>query len=126
VIRRLTAAALVVLVQLGVTTAPLVHVHVGEEASHHAAEAAHAHLGGAVGGAGNARLDHPDGGLAIAPQMFVAVAVDPFDAPALTAPAFTLLVPPEAAAGRTPHVTHGHDPPSHRLLPSRAPPAFLS
>lgn len=123
-IRRWTAAALVVLVQCGASTAPLLHVHPDDEAPHDHGGALHAHLGGPS--ASDAILDHDDAGRTIAAHVFVGVAVDPFDAPALAPRAGALVVPPEAAAGRTPHVSHGHDPPDTPRRPSRAPPALLS
>lgn len=124
VIRRCTAAALVVLVQLGATSAPLVHVHAGERDPDHHAQSPHAHF---APDPGTPLIDHGDEGRAMAAQVFVAVAVNPADAPAVAAAAFALVVPAERLIGRAVHVSHAHDPPAHVPVPSRAPPsAFLS
>ena len=128
VTRRWTAAVLTVLLPLGTTSAPLVQVHPDEPAAHdHGTALLHVHLPSrlAVKPPGPT-FDHGDEGPARAVQVFIAVPVDPFDAPAVPRPRAALIVPPEVAVGRTPHVSHGHDPPAHHRLSPRAPPAFVS
>jgi hypothetical protein len=130
VIRRVTAAALVVLVQFGAVAAPMLHVHVEDhDTPHHHGQALHAHLSehrGPSHSASGPVIDHDDAGRTLTPQIFVSAAVDPFHVPALPAPCVILIVPAPIAVGRTPHVSHAHDPPCVPSLPSRAPPAFLS
>ena len=123
VLRRVTAATLAVLVQVGAISAPLMHVHAGEEGDH-AGEALHAHLQPGHHDGDHASIDHGDEGRPIAAQVFVAVPVVPFDPPALGVSTFALVAPPEMLLGRARHIAHGHDPPLRRLRPSRAPPAF--
>jgi hypothetical protein len=132
VFRRLTAAALVVLVQFSAIAAPLTHVHLdAEETGHHHGQALHAHLSGhdavlPVPHSGPI-ADHQDSaGRTIETHIFVAPAVDPFSLPAVASPSFVLVVPPAQPSGRTPHVAHAHDPPALAVRSSRAPPAHLS
>lgn len=131
VLRRLTAAVLVVLVQAGAIAAPLTHVHldVGETAHHHG-QAMHAHLSGhdAVTPLRPGPLaDHQDDeGRVVAAQIFVSAAAEPFSLPAVSSPAFVLVVPPARLSGRTPQVAHAVDPPPLTVGSPRAPPAFLS
>jgi hypothetical protein len=126
VIRRVTAVALVGLLQIGATSALLRHVHAEGDALAHQAGPSHAHLPGSGAAPHGAFLDHPDDGRAMAAQVFLAVAADPFAVPAAPPPAFTLVVPVERALGRPPSVSHAHDPPDCTVRPSRAPPALLS
>jgi len=130
VIRRLTAAALVLLVQLAALSAPLLHVHADDhgdhDALHHQGRTRHAHFHGHASGSPGSgpEFDHDDREEATAAPLFVAAVPDPVDTSALPSPLFALVVPPELAIGRTPHVTHGHDPPAVVTLGARPPPAF--
>ena len=127
-LRRLTAATLVVLVQVGAISAPLLHVHAGNDAGHHhQAQPLHAHLDGDHHLPDHATIDHgEDSGRPFAPQVFVAVAGDVIGAPAIAVSTFALTAPPEMLVGRARHIAHGHDPPSFPSRSPRAPPAFLS
>ena len=134
VFRRLTAAALVVLVQVSAICAPLLHVHLDAgETEHHHGQAVHAHLTGHDSHEAIAPqrrgpiVDHQEeAGRTVAAQIFVSAAADPFSLPAIPRPAFVLLVPPPQPGGRTPHTAHATDPPSLRIASPRAPPASLS
>src|SRR5262245_48702203 len=108
VFRRLTAASLVVLVQAGAICAPLMHVHLdAEETGHHHGQTLHAHLSGHDVDVPLTRgpiADHQEeAGRTVAAQIFVSPAVDPFSLPAVSTPAFVLVVPPAQSGGRTPH-----------------------
>lgn len=131
-IRRLTAAVLVVLVQCGALSAPLLHVHLDDrETGHHHGQALHAHLDahheeiefqfpGPV-------FDHPDdAGRTVEAALFVAAAIDTFAIPVVAPPSFTLVVAAARLIRRTDQISHAHDPPSLASLPSRAPPFLLS
>jgi hypothetical protein len=131
VIRRLTAAALVVLVQAGTISAPLMHVHLdAADTSHHHGQALHAHLSGhdaVIPSHPGPRADHQDDeGRVVAANIFVAAAMESFSLPAMTSPAFVLVVPPAQLSGRTPRVAHAVDPPPNAVRSPRAPPLFLS
>ena len=134
VFRRLTAAALAVLVQASAICAPLLHVHLdADETEHHHGQALHAHLSGhqehhaALPERRGPVADHQDeAGRTITAQIFVSPAADPFSLPVVPSPAFVLVVPPATFAGRTPHTAHATDPPSLRIASPRAPPTFLS
>lgn len=131
VFRRLTAAALVVLVQAGAIFAPLMHVHLDdEETGHHDGQALHAHLSGhhvdVPLGPGPIADHQEESGRTVVAQIFVSPAVDPFSLPAVSSPVFVLVVPPAEPGGRTPHTTHATDPPSLRVASPRAPPSTLS
>jgi len=131
VFRRLTAAALVVLVQVGAVCAPLMHVHLdADETEHHHGQALHAHLSdhhidlpvrpGPI-------FDHQEEvGRTVAAHIFVSAAAEPFSLPVVPPVAFVLLVPPAQPSGRTPHIAHATDPPSLRNASPRAPPTSLS
>ena len=117
-------------------SAPLAHIHPDDhESAHHQGRARHAHFHGHTApapapGEGvpshDAQLDHDDSERTISAHLFLAVAADTIDAAAAPTPVFVLLVPQVIAVGRTPHVTHGHDPPVAPLRAARPPPAFLS
>jgi hypothetical protein len=134
VIRRLTAAALVVLVQASAICAPLLHVHLdADETDHHHGQALHAHLSGhdnhdtVSPHRPGPIVDHQEeAGRTVAAQIFVSAAADSFSLPAVPPSAFVLVVPPEQLTGRTPHTAHATDPPSLRIASPRAPPASLS
>jgi hypothetical protein len=133
VFRRLTAAALAMLVQASALCAPLLHVHLdAEETEHHHGQALHAHLSGhqdhhgAVPRPGPVADHQDEAGRTIAAQIFVSPAADPFSLAAAPSPAFVLVVPPAKLAGRTPHTAHATDPPSRDIASPRAPPTFLS
>jgi hypothetical protein len=131
VFRRLTAAALAVLVQVGAICAPLLHVHLdADETEHHHGQTLHAHLSGLhvdVPVRPGPIVDHQeDAGRTVAAQIFVSAAADPFSLPAVPPQAFVLLIPPAHPSGRTPHTTHATDPPSLSLISPRAPPLSLS
>lgn len=129
VFRRVTAAALVVLVQVGVISAPLAHVHLDDaDTDHHHGRARHTHFAahpGPVMPVSGRVLDHQDStGRTASAAVFVTAAAAPFTLPAFEAAEFLLVVPSAAAGGRTPHVSHGHDPPETPIaFPPRAPPS---
>jgi hypothetical protein len=133
VFRRLTAAALVVLVQAGAICAPLLHVHLdADETEHHHGQALHAHLSGhdhheAIRPIPPGPIvDHQEeAGRTVAAQIFVSAAADPFRLPAIPPSAFVLVVPAADPRGRTPHTTHATDPPALRIASPRAPPASV-
>ena len=130
-LRRLTAAALLVLVQIGAISAPMTHLHLGaEETAHHHGQSQHAHLSGhhaVIPPASGPVIDHQDeSGRVVTSPVFVSAATDPFSLPVVAPTAFVLLLPPLQPHGRTPHVAHAHDPPSIAVRSPRAPPAFLS
>jgi hypothetical protein len=131
VLRRLTAAALVVLVQAGTISAPLMHVHLdAADTPHHHGQAMHAHLSGhdaVVPSESGPRADHQDAdGRIVAAHIFVAAAMESFRLPAMTSPVFVLVIPPARLGGRTPRVAHAVDPPLRTVRSPRAPPALLS
>ena len=131
VLRRLTAAVLVIIVQVGAICAPLMHVHLdADETEHHHGQALHAHLSGhhdAIPTRPGPIVDHPDDeGRTVAAHIFVSPAADPFSLIAVPSPAFVVVVPPAQASGRTPHIAHAHDPPSLIVSSPRAPPAILT
>jgi hypothetical protein len=131
VLRRLTAAALVVLVQLGVLAAPLTHVHLDdEETGHHSGRALHAHLSGhepVVPSHPGPVADHSEeAGRTVKTQIYLAAAAEPFSLAAVPSAAFVLTVPPTQTIGRTLIVAHAHDPPSGTVRSPRAPPTSLS
>jgi len=134
VLRRLTAAALVVLVQIGALAAPLTHVHLdAEETEHHHGQALHAHLSGHDSHDAirphrpGPIVDHQEeAGRTVAAQIFLSAAAEPFRLPAVVVPAFVLIVPPAQPSGRMPQVAHAVDPPSVSVRSPRAPPALLS
>jgi hypothetical protein len=130
VLRTFVALALSVAVQVAAAYAPLVHAHPDDhDTGHHKAHAVHAHV------TGHALHAHPHGGPAVGEDdhdravfldSFVAVSAAPLLLSAAVPSVFELADPAEMPAHRTAHVAHGHDPPFHRSLPSRAPPALLS
>jgi len=127
VLRRLTAAVLVVLVQSGAIASPLMHVHLDEaDTGHHHGQSLHAHLSGhqaVVPLRPGPVVDHQEeAGRTVTAQIFLSAAAQPFSLPVLPTPAFVLLVPPAQPGGRAPHVSHAHDPPSLTLRSPRAPP----
>jgi hypothetical protein len=134
VLRRLTAAALVVLVQIGALAAPLTHVHLdAEETEHHHGQALHAHLSGHDSHDAvrphrpGPIVDHQEeAGRTVDAQIFVSAAADPFSLPAVPPSAFVLVVPAAQPRGRMPHTAHATDPPTLDLGSPRAPPASLS
>jgi hypothetical protein len=125
-VRKVLALALSLAVQAAGLQAPLVHAHPDDHATeHHAGRALHSHWGG------HASKPHaPEGPAAGAPDhdravfvgAFAAVAVAAFPAPAVADTVATLPVPPERAAHNSIDISPGHDPPSARSLPTRAPP----
>lgn len=130
VFRRLTAAALVVLVQAGTISAPLMHVHLDEaDTPHHHGQAMHAHLSGhdaVLPSQTGPRADHQDDeGRVVAAHIFVAAAMDSFSLQAMASPAFVLVVPSAQPSGRTPRVAHAVDPPPNAVRTPRAPPLVL-
>jgi hypothetical protein len=129
--RRLTAAVLVVLVQTGAISAPLTHVHLDvQDTPHHHGQAMHAHLSGhdaVIPVLPGPLVDHQDDeGRVVAAHVFVAAAAAPFSLPAVTSPAFVLVVPLAQLRGRAPYVAHAVDPPPLAAGSPRAPPLFLS
>jgi hypothetical protein len=131
VLCRLTAAALVVFVQIGTIAAPLTHVHLdAEETEHHQGQAMHAHLSGHhtdVPIRPGPIVDHQEeAGRTVTAQIFVSTAADPFSIPAVAPPSFVLVVPPAQPIGRTPHTAHATDPPPLNIASPRGPPTRLS
>lgn len=136
VFRRVVALGVCVCVQLAAVCAPLVHAHVdGHEDDHHAASAVHAHLSGHAHLAGHASGAAPGGDPAVDVgdrertvylQLFVAVALSPFEFPAVVPESFSVTPPPGRTAHLVLHVAHGHDPPLSASIAPRAPPASLS
>lgn len=127
VLRRLTAAVLVVFVQSGAIASPLMHVHLDDvENGHHHGQSLHAHLSGhqAIAPARPGPIaDHQEeAGRTVSAQIYLAAASEPFSLPALPSPSFALIVPVAQKNGRTPHVAHAHDPPSLTLRSPRPPP----
>jgi hypothetical protein len=134
VFRRLTAAALVVLVQASAICAPLLHVHLdADETEHHHGQALHAHLSG-HDNHDTVRphrpgpiVDHQEeAGRTVAAQIFVSAAADPFSLAAVPPAVFVLVVPAAQPRGRMPHTAHATDPPSLNAASPRAPPTSLS
>jgi hypothetical protein len=115
--------------QAAVLSAPLVHAHPDDHPTdHHGGRAVHSHW------AGHSRHHHspatpglestdPDRAVFLA---FAAVPARSLPALGVTHGFFALQAPAERAAHRVVEFVHGHDPPSLRSLPPRAPPAFLS
>lgn len=129
-VRRVVAIALALAVQGAALTSPLVHAHPDEHATgHHAGREVHTHWAGhdqSHHSPDAPAFDRADQDRAVFLNTFVAVAVPAFPAPVLTPAVIELPVPAERAAHQAIDITHGHDPPYSRSLPSRAPPAFLS
>lgn len=129
---KLIAGGLAAAVQAAALGAPLVHAHLGghESDHHHGRQAVHAHLSGHASShqhhSGARRLDDNDAERTVYLQLFVAVGVASFQLPPAVVSSFDLTLPVAAAPRDRLQVVHGHDPPSGRLLPSRAPPALLS
>jgi hypothetical protein len=128
--RWLTAAALIVIVQTAAVAAPLLHVHLDDDATgHHHGQVLHAHFDGHDVGTPVRRgplVDHQDEtGRTIAAHIFVAAAAKGFAVPVAACASFMLLVPVARPIGHSPHVCHAHDPPALSLLSPRAPPAIL-
>lgn len=130
VIRSVTAVMLAVALEAYALMGPLVHAHPDEHATeHHAAHAVHAHFSahtshhtvttGPV--IGDDDHDRP-----VYLQLYVAVGAQAATLLSTSITAFELPAPAEARAHRPVRIVHGLDPPLSRLLPSRAPPAFLS
>jgi hypothetical protein len=131
VLRRLTAAALAMLVQVGAICAPMMHVHLdAADNEHHHGQALHAHLSGHhvdVPIAPGPIVDHQEeAGRTVAAHIFVSAAADPFSLPAVPRAAFVLVVPPAGTIGRTPHTAHATDPPPFDAASPRGPPLSLS
>ena len=126
----MVALTLSVAIQGAALSAPLVHAHPGAEATeHHSGRAVHTHWGGHAHE--HSRSDDPafrtaDQDRAVFLNAFVAAAASVSSAIAVAPDLVEVPVPAERAAHRTVEITHGHDPPASRSLPSRAPPAFLS
>jgi hypothetical protein len=132
VFRRLTAAALVMLVQASAICAPLLHVHLdADETGHHHGQALHAHLSGHDSHDSTRPhrpgpiVDHQEeAGRTVAAQIFLSAAADPFSLPAVPPSAFVLVVPAPEPGGRMPHTAHATDPPPLNLSSPRAPPSL--
>ena len=132
-LRKFVALGSAVTVQFAVFVAPFMHVHLDDHVTaHHAGQAMHAHLSEHAEHA-VAHHDHdglefeaPDNDRAIYPTVFVAIGAVAFEAPAIVAETFQILVPAERPARRPLEVAHGHDPPIIANLSSRAPPSPLS
>jgi hypothetical protein len=128
VLRRLTAASLVVLVEFGVLSSPLQHLHLdAQQTEHHQGQALHAHLSGHLAARPRTSgpiADHQErDGRTIAAPIFVCGAAQPFSLAAVPSPQFAFLAPAVRACGRAPRRVYGHDPPFLSRGPSRAPPA---
>ena len=130
IVRRVLAVTLSVAIQAAGLSAPLVHAHPDDHATaHHAGREVHTHWAGHAQSHHSSdapAIDSADRDRSVFLNAFVAVAVSAFPAPAVTPGIIEPPVPPVRGAHRTVDITHGHDPPCSLLLPSRAPPAYLS
>ena len=121
----MAAACLALVMPLVAFSAPLLHVHPDEHATdHHQGGTVHAHFHSHEQAPAGPVVDHEDTDRAIQAQVFVAVTPDPPEAPAAPAHSFVVVVAQDAARGRSPQVTHGHDPPILASHGPRPPPAF--
>lgn len=124
------AVVLSVAVLMAAVHAPLVHAHVDEHATdHHATRVVHSHVAPHVSaprGSNGAAVEDGEAEQALFIQLFAAVKAAAFLGGARPATAFELAVPLETHAHRPVDVARGHDPPSQRSLPSRAPPTFAA
>ncbi len=116
--------------QAAVLSAPLVHAHPDDRATdHHGGRAVHSHWHGHSRPhhePGTPELESTDPDRAVSIGAFAAVPARSLPALGVTHGFFVLPAPAERAAHRVVEFVHGHDPPSLRSLPPRAPPAFLS
>lgn len=128
--RKVIALALALAVQAAALSAPLVHAHPDDHATdHHGAREVHTHWAGHAASHDSSdepSLDAADHDQAVFLNAFLAVATSSFPAFGVTHAVFELSVPAERAAHLVIEIGRSHDPPSFRLLPSRAPPVFLS
>ena len=125
--------ALVLVLALALQSAalslPFVHVHPDEHATeHHHGRTVHTHWHhhAADTPSDTPTLGGTDDDRALAFGVFVAVTAPPIPDLSPAPGLFVLPVPDVRAAHPSCEVAHGHDPPRSRLLPSRAPPSFLS
>jgi hypothetical protein len=130
IVRKVLAVTLSVAILAAGLSAPLVHAHPDDHATeHHQGRAVHTHWEGHAESHHSSdapALETADHDRAIFLNAFVAVAVAAYPAAAVTPAVVELPVPIERAAHRSVDITHSHDPPFCRSVPSRAPPAFLS
>jgi hypothetical protein len=131
IVRKVIAVALALALQAAGLSAPLVHAHPDDhETEHHAGRAVHAHWAAhphAPGHAGDEpALTASDDDRAVFLDAFLAVPVSQMTVSAAAPAVFHLHVAAERAALGGVDVVRSHDPPDRRLLPPRAPPAFLS
>lgn len=116
--------------QAAVLSAPLVHAHPDDHSTdHHGGRAVHSHWAGHAQpyhAAGTPELESADHDRAVFLGAFAAVPARSLPALGVTHGFFVLQALAERAAHQVIEIVHGHDPPSLRLLPPRAPPAFLS
>jgi len=128
--RAVIAAALALVLPVAGLGAPFVHAHPDDHATdHHGGRALHAHAAGHAWShhaASGPALDTADHDRAVYVSAFVAVPAISFSVQRAAVAAFQLVAPVERAAHRPVDVVHGHDPPSGRSLPPRAPPLHLS
>ena len=128
-IRRLIAFGLALAVQGGAVCAPFLHAHIDADHDDHHATSVHAHFSSHAPvhvQHNGASVEDADRDEAIYLQVFVAVEVTPFQAPALPRAVFAAVPIAERAPRTFVIVTHGHDPPLVNALDSRPPPTFLS
>ena len=131
VARRALATVLAVAVQVSAVTAPMAHVHLDDhETAHHHAREMHAHL--ASHGAPATRsidahvpsLSDDDGDeRVLSVSGFIATSVDSFPGVAAIPVEMAIVIPDDVTISRIPVVSHGHDPPSLSVTPSRGPPS---
>ena len=130
IVRRMIAVALSLAFQAAVLSAPLVHAHPDEHATdHHGGRAVHSHWAGHTRhqrSSPNPGIESTDHDRAVFLSAFAAVPARSLPALGVSHGFFVLPAPAERAAHRVIDIVHGHDPPSLRSLPPRAPPAFLS
>jgi hypothetical protein len=116
--------------QAAVLSAPLVHAHPDDRATdHHGGRAVHSHWAGHAWphhAPGTPALESTDPDRAVFLSALAAVPTRSLPALGVTHGFFTLQAPAERAPHRVVEFVHGHDPPSLRSLPPRAPPAFQS
>jgi hypothetical protein len=130
VVRKALAVALSLAIQVAALSAPFVHAHPDEHATaHHDGNTVHTHWGGHEHKGDHhdgPALSRPDEDRAVFMAAFVAVTAAATHVAAVAETPFVAPVPTELSAHRSVEVTHAHDPPAPRTLPSRAPPVSLS
>jgi hypothetical protein len=130
VTRSIIAVVLAAVFETSAVTMPFVHAHPDDHGTgHHAAHAVHSHF--SLHSVSHQHSTSPaisddDDDRPVYLQLFVAVDAQTASLTAAAPSSFELVPPGETRADRSGPVVKGHDPPFHRSLPSRAPPALLS